>query len=328
MGKRFGWGILAVVAVAVGLFAWQWRPVQAHFAAAKLKAATTLEDRTAAAEQLLTLGEPGVGKLVDVFRSGTSDECAAVSLAVSNHLRDLPAEDPKCGVVLRSFLRASDQFNPAGTAEALDLLPLLSRCDDANTADRCKALVQAGLKSDNKTLAVRLAVRPEYGLKAEVVPLLNDPQADVRRAAMAAVGPPGGAEVIGTEDLFRWLNDADAEVRMLCEAALSTRGLEPEQIDAGKMLTHHDAGERLRLLLSLQRGRGTTFADPGPWLERLSRDPDPAVRAGAARVGYESRLRFGDWLDRLTTDPDPTVARIAAFHKVQADQLKQAGWRE
>ena len=327
MGKRIGWGVAAVVAVAVSVVAWQWQPIRANLAAGKFHAATTPEDRTAAAEHLLSLGDAGVGKLVDVFRTGTADECAAVSAAVSNHVRDLPADDPKCAATLRPFLRASDSFNPAGTAEAVELLPLLSRCDDADTADRCKALVRAGLTGEHKAAAVRPAVHPDYGLKADVVPLLDDPAADVRRAAMAAVGPAGGTEVVGTEDLFRWLNDADAEVRMLCEAALNTRGLDPDQIDAGRRLTHPEAGERLKLLLALQRGRGTTFADPGPWLERLSRDPDPAVRAGAARVGYESRLRFGGWLDRLTADPDATVARIAAFHKGQAE-LKQAGWRE
>jgi HEAT repeat protein len=192
--------------------------------------------------------------------------------------------------------------------------------------DPCREIVKAGLGAENKRSAIRFA--GTLGLKAEVVPLLNDADAGVRRAAMAAVGPAGvGTPVIEAEELFRWLNDPDAEVRLLCEAALSTRGLEPEQIEAGRKLAHPDAGERLGLLIDLQRNRAA-FRDLGPWLERLSRDPDPAVRAGAARVAYESKLEFTGWLDRLAGDPDGTVRRIAAYHKGRAEQLKQAGFRE
>ena len=60
--------------------------------------------------------------------------------------------------------------------------------------------------------------------------------------------------------------------------------------------------------------------DPEPWLERLSRDPDPAVRAGAARVAVEvaaeRRLPVPVWVARLAdADPDPTVRRIAGFYR-------------
>ena len=67
--------------------------------------------------------------------------------------------------------------------------------------------------------------------------------------------------------------------------------------------------------------------DPGPWLERLSRDADPAVRAGAARVACESKLAFAGWLDRLAKDdPDGTVRRIVLFHRTRAAELKQVGY--
>lgn len=317
--KRIGLGVVAVLAVGGGIAAVQWKAIQAHLTAGKFHAAGSPEEKSAVAGDLLA-SDAGVAKLVDVFRTGTPDECAAVSSA----LFALPPDDPRTAAVARQFLVAADSFNDAGRAEAVELLPLFRACDDP---DRCRAVVKSGLKGANRAAALRYAVRPEYGLKAEVVPLLDDPTPEVRRAAMAAVGPAGAGEpAVGTEELFRWLNDADAEVRLLCEAALSTRGLEPEQIDAGRKLTHPDAAERLKLLIDLKRGRA--FADPGPWLERLSRDPDPAVRAGAARVGYESDLRFTGWLDRLASDPDGTVRRIAAYHKDRAERLKQAGYRE
>jgi hypothetical protein len=266
-----------------------------------------------------------VNRLVDVLRTGTADECNAVADAVVNHLRDLPADDPRCAAVCRPLLAACDTFNPAGTDASVELVPLFLRCGTADADERCKALVKAALAGRNKATAVRFAVG--LGLKGEVVPLLNDPDAEVRRAAMAAVGPAGARAVIETEELFHWLNDPDPEVRLVCEAALFTRGLDADHIDAGRKITHPDASERLTLLTDLQRNR-TSFGDPGPWLERLSRDPDPAVRAGAARVGYESKLEFGGWLDRLTADPDATVRRIAAYHKQRADEVRQAGARE
>lgn len=322
--KPVGVCVAAVLAAAAGVTVWQWNAIQATMTAGKLRAAGTPEERTAVAEQLLASGEPGVAQLVDVFRTGTADECNAVADAIVNHLRDVPSDDPKCAAVCRPFLSACGSFNQSGADAAVELVPLFLRCGDSE--EQCRAIVKAGLTGSNKASAVRFAVG--LGLKADVVPLLNDPAAEVRRAAMAAVGPAGaGAPVIEAEELFRWLNDPDAEVRLLCEAGLSTRGLEPEQIDAGRKLTHPDASERLKLLTDLQRNR-TAFRDPGPWLERLSRDADPAVRAGAARVGYESKLEFGGWLDRMASDSDATVRRIAAYHKQRAEELRQAGLKE
>lgn len=324
--KLVGFGVLAVLAVGGGLTAWQWPTIQAHLTAGKLRSATTPEERSAHAGRLLASGEPGLAQLVQLFRTGTVDECNAAAEAVASHFRDTPDGDPRCAAVGRAFLAAAGTFNDAGTAAAVDLVPLFLRCGHPDAIEQCQGIVKAGLTGGNKATAVRFAVGLE--LKAEVVPLLNDPSAEVRRAAMSAVGPAGvGTPAIGAEELFHWLNDPDAEVRLLCEAGLATRGLEPEHIEAGRKLTHPDAGERLSLLTDLQRNRAA-FRDPGPWLERLSRDPDPAVRAGVARVGYESKLEFTGWLDRLTADPDGTVRRIAAYHKQRAEELRQAGARE
>ena len=324
--KQVGVGVVVVLVAAGGVTAWQWKAIQAHLTAGKLRSAATADERTAIAEQLLASGEPGVAKLVEVLRTGSTDECNAVADAVVNHLRDVPADDPRCAAVCRPFLAESASFNPAGTDAAVELVPLFLRCGGPDAEERCKGIVKSGLSGGNKATAMRFAVG--LGLKGEVVPLLNDPAAEVRRAAMAAVGPAGvGTPAIETEELFRWLNDPDAEVRLVCEAALFTRGLDADHIDAGRKITHPDASERLTLLTDLQRNR-TSFRDPGPWLERLSRDPDPAVRAGAARVGYESKLEFGGWLDRLTSDTDGTVRRIAAYHKQRAEEIRQAGLRE
>ena len=68
-----------------------------------------------------------------------------------------------------------------------------------------------------------------------------------------------------------------------------------------------------------------SLGEPGPWLERLSRDGDPAVRAGAARVACERKLPFANWVRRLAMeDPDAGVRRVAGFHRGRMD-VQQAG---
>ena len=83
---------------------------------------------------------------------------------------------------------------------------------------------------------------------------------------------------------------------------------------------HPEPGERLKLLLDLRYD--DDVADPEPWLERLARDPEPAVRAGAARVAVEvsadRRLAVPVWVGRLAdADPDPTVRRVADHFRRQ-----------
>jgi hypothetical protein len=323
--KRIGLGVVAVLAVGGGFAAFNWPSLSARYTASQFHSATTDDARAELASKLLAAGESGHAQLVETLRTGTPEQCQAVVAAVAAKLKD----DPQAAVC-RPLLNACDSFNDSGRIAALDLVPDLLRCGEPDAVERCRTLVSGGLgvtDAGAKRRAVRLAAAPQFGLKKEIVPLLKDQSAEVRREAMLAVGPLGiGEPVIEADDLFPWLNDVDDEVRMLCEAALSTRGLTPEQIDAGRKLTHPEASERLTLVLEIARGRNGVFRDPGPWLERLSRDADPAVRAATARVAYESRLTFAGWLDRLADDPDPTVRQIAVYHRDRAEQLKQAGY--
>jgi hypothetical protein len=137
---------------------------------------------------------------------------------------------------------------------------------------------------------------------------------EVRRAVLVAVGPAD--QVVRDEGLLPCLHDADPEVRRLTEAALRGRGLRPEHLELGRLLTHPDHHMRVRVLDHL---REAPDLDPGLWLRRLSHDRKPSVRAAALRV--MSNLTVIDLSDRIDqmahSDPNPSVAQLARFYLSQ-----------
>jgi hypothetical protein len=119
------------------------------------------------------------------------------------------------------------------------------------------------------------------------------------------------------EALFPRLHAADPQVRTAAASELQRRGLTDDQIRLGRQLASPDPADRLRLLLELTDAEAV--ADVGPWLERLGRDPDPAVRLGAARMAYECKVVYAGWLDRLAdADPDPLVRRWGRYWRDKA----------
>ena len=64
--------------------------------------------------------------------------------------------------------------------------------------------------------------------------------------------------------------------------------------------------------------------EPAVWLERLSRDPESAVRASAARVAAERRVEFGFRLDEMSqSDPDGTVRAMARYYKQLSERPRR-----
>ena len=329
-GKRLAAGAVAVLLVGGGAVAMSWSALKAGWAAKAVGSAGSDEARTEAAAKLVALGEPALPRVIDLFKSDDAAGCLAVASALREAWKDTPPTDPTFAAKCRPILAAAAAYSDAGKDAVLEIAADAVRCPDAEVVALGRAAVRAGLSTtatDTVARAAAVASLPEVGLKAEVVPLLRDERAEVRRAAMMAVGPAVRDEpVIGDEELFPWLHDPDLEVRAVCESALATRGMDGDQIAAARRLTHPEAAERLKLLLDLRWGQDTV-RDPGPWLERLSRDADPAVRAGAARVACECQLTFAGWLDRLATeDPDGTVRDIAAYYRAKSAEIRQAGF--
>jgi HEAT repeat protein len=163
--------------------------------------------------------------------------------------------------------------------------------------------------------AVKLALRPGMDLLEPVAALLADPAAEVRRAALLAVGP--APQAVPDEGLLPCLHDPDPEVRRLCEAALAGRGLRPEHVRLGRLLTHPSPGVRAEVLDQLH---SAPDLDPGVWLRRLSHDPSPAVRAAALRAMTEQTgVDLSDRVDQMArSDPSPTVCYLARLYQKRA----------
>jgi hypothetical protein len=163
----------------------------------------------------------------------------------------------------------------------------------------------------NRIQAIRFALRSEMSLLDAVVPLLNDPVPEVRRAAMVAVGPESSA--VSTDDLLRWLHDPDLGVRRLCESALRGRGLQNEHIHLGRLMSDSRPGVRLQVIDLLRR---TNDLEPGVWLRQLSHDSVPAVRAAAVRAAREQEIRsLKDRLEQMAqNDPSPSIRQLAQYY--------------
>lgn len=330
--------VLAVGTAAAGAWAVANRTdLEARYAARQLARAATAEERARWAGRLTELGGAGRAALVAVVAAGDPDARAAVVPAVEKHLTDTADGDVAAAALADALLDGFVACDAGGQEAVVALLPaLLKRAGPAGAA-KCRAVAVAGLAHPSpaaRTAAVRAAMHPLVKLRAEVVPLLSAAEPEVRRAALFAVGPATDDDpVVGDEDLFRWLHDPDDGVRRVCQNALTSRGRSDTEIRLGRRLTHPDPAERLDLLLDLRSDEDV--ADPEPWLERLARDTDPGVRAGAARVAVELAAERSQalppWVNRLAdADPDAAVRRVAAFYRGGAagrrdDAVRPAG---
>ncbi len=333
--KRVGVGLALVVAVPGAWAVANRADLEARYAARQLTRATSDEDRACWAARLVALGDAGRPALVAALTKGDPAVRAAAAAAVETQLTEPPEGDVPAAGLADAILNHFPDCDAGGQEAVVGLLPGLMKRAGPAAAGKCRTVAEAGLKHPApaaRVAAIRAAMNPLMKLRAEVVPLLAAAEPEVRRAALFAVGPATDDEpVIGDEDLFRWLHDPDEGVRRVCQNALASRGRTDTDIRLGRRLTHPDPAERLDLLIDLRAD--DDIADPEPWLERLARDTDPGVRAGAARVAAEvaaeRRQSPPPWLNRLAdADPEPTVRRVAAFYRGAAVSQPDAAVRQ
>ncbi|HEY2785246.1 MAG TPA: hypothetical protein VGJ05_09750 [Fimbriiglobus sp.] len=320
--------IAAVVTLTLvgGVVAVQWKEIRARYAGYCLRSAADDAARSAAVRTLLTLGEPGADRVCEAILCGP----AAVRSAASAEVQNVRADDLVLPMVADRCVATFSSADDAGKNAILDLVPVFL-LGDASVAKELVKLALVDGSPDVRETAILLAVRPDVGLAAAVVPLLDNPAAEVRRAAAIALAPPpaSGSPAIVTENLFRRLNDPDPDVRALVAAGLKARGLSVTDVAFGRKLGSPVPEDRLELLFEL-RWAGGAVKDPGPWLQRLAGDAEPAVRAGAARVAVELGVAASaGWVGALADrDPDETVRLVAGFYRGRARDLRTVGYQK
>lgn len=320
--------ILAVSGgVGVGMF---WTDLKVWRGVARFRDAPA-GDRQHLGADLVALGEPAVPGLLECLRVGDAELARATRKVLADMLANWGPDDLRTERMASRLFAAYSELGDPGQAALLRLMPAVRHTHGPDHAEQRAQIVRSALAHPAPELridGIRLALWPEVMALAEVVPLLKAPEPEVRRAAMLAVGPvrPDGPDperdLIRTEELLHWLHDADPEVRQICEMSLRSRGLSEEEIRRGRLLTHPEASQRTRLLAELIRDERV---DLSSWLERLSRDPNPSVRASAARAIGEGSVGLIRRLEQMgNSDPDPTVRRIAEFYRVQksTDRLR------
>jgi HEAT repeat protein len=224
-------------------------------------------------------------------------------------------------VAARSIMQVSAQHETSVHGLALaQAFSLMKLSKEPAVLEACRHITRICLHDESASTrisGIRAAMRPEVMLLGEVVPLLADADAEVRRCAVLAVG--ASPSVISTDALLPLLHDDNAEVRHLCEQALRSRGLEEQHLKLGRLMTDPLPDSRLQVVDLLRRVQNLE-PEPAAWLRHLSHDSSPAVRAAALRVGTEqSASVFRDRLEQMVQDdPSPTVRQIAQYYLLTA----------
>jgi hypothetical protein len=234
-------------------------------------------------------------------------------------VKDASTPGPVRESLVAIFGEAGQRTEPGIRKQALVLAHLLlDQNPTPECQNLCRSLVARELTATEPEMrmeAIHLSVQEvfqdDFELLKQVVPLLKDSDAQVRRLAVLAVGALH--QVIQEDALLPMLHDSDADVRRLCEGALRSRGLHDSHIFLGKLITDSRPQQRMKVFQHL---RSAIDLEPGIWLERLSKDESPAVRAAAVReavlfpdVDFSARLR-----EIAQTDPSPTVQQLAVYY--------------
>jgi len=325
-------GRIAVAAVGLGVVGGGAgvllrETLSAKLAVHRFHSRTEQAERTAQAFALLMLGEAGVPKFVTLWEE--ADEGRAELLSAAWTEWAATAASPELSARLtEAMLGRWSQFAEAGKTKLLDHVETLLTSPRADAAESVRALVKFGFTStpDAKSAAVRWASHSKVQLRKEAAGLLHDPSPRVRLHVMMTVAQmtDDQAAVLSPEELFSSLHDVDAGVREWSTTALRTHGLTLAQISLARQFTHPDPAERLLLLNDM--ADGDLVKDPGPWLERLSRDVDPAVRLGAARTASELNVKSAAWMEQLAaSDPDPLVRQWSAYYRNRIETLRTVG---
>jgi hypothetical protein len=303
MGRWLAAG--AVLLVGLGVAGWVCRAnLKARYYTHKLLTAAD-GDVAAWVAQADGWGDRVPDRLLDCLTADDANTCNRAGASLARLQPPAVA-----GLLAERFRRLS----PVGQQAAIECATALLDSQQAEVIAGCRQIVRSALQHADAAVRLRgaaLALRPGIGQAELLAPLLKDPSPEVRRIAIAAVGPC--RSLIADDDLLDWLHDPDGDVRRTTEAALRGRGLRAADVRLGRLLTDPRLAARLDLLVQL---RSDTDINLSVWLKRLSEDPSPAVRAATVRLIHERQVfQLTDRLATMSTsDPDMTVRQTAVFY--------------
>lgn len=224
---------------------------------------------------------------------------------------------PKLTRAVSEILAVADQRDPLRPAALTLAAELLACVQPGQWADLCRNIAVRGLADDRepaKLAALHLVQREPLHADAELlekaVPLLADPQASVRRAALIALA--SARDIVREETLLPRLHDDDAQVQYLCELALRKRGLTDDDLKLARLISDNDPAIRMHVFRFLRQMPDLNHAE---WLRQLSHDPAAAVRAAAVREIGESAVDLTERLREMADrDPSDAVRQNAQYY--------------
>jgi hypothetical protein len=215
----------------------------------------------------------------------------------------------------------AEQHKELRTPALLLAAELVQSGQPGQWVDFCRDMAERGLKDaapGARVAAVQLVLREpmrkEKELIVQLVPLLRDPEAAVRKAVVIALASE--SDTVREEPFMPLLHDDEPEIQYLSEIALRKRGLGDDEIEVARMLGDKRPAVRMSVLQRIERMRDVNV---GELLRQLSHDPEQAVRAAAVRAaGERPHVDLGDRLRELAAnDPCDVVRWNARFYLQQ-----------
>ncbi len=318
--RRIGLAVVFTVVAVCGVFALQTSTyVQVQYSSWRFRNASSEQDRLQTAESLAALGKTGLDCIVVYMESDNTQLSEPAAKYLVSYVDKLSENNDQQDFLITKLVGHLAHNTTDQSYLVMQFVPVLLKKTEGKYSDVLRRVVSSALGASEHSVrlfAIKLSLHPHIKTHSELLPLLHDSNAEIRQAALFAVTSNNDELMLSDEELFEWLHDSDASVRKVCLDALLSRNRSEFEIALGSRLTHPNPLERLRLLLDL---RYDEVADPEPWLERLSHDPEPAIRVGAARVIIEvartRNITLPQWTARMVaSDEDPTVRRVANYY--------------
>jgi hypothetical protein len=309
--------LLALIGILGGVGWWQRRPVLAWYCVKQLGQANE-ESRSDWAAHVISLDEAALPSLLTALDSADEKASANLETALIGLLNAWGPGDARSENLLGEL---TSRFGSKAVILRLAGL-IVENAPKGPWLVKSREWALEGLRSEDAAtraaaiqIVLRTPFRKQTALLAEVVPLLGDSSAQVRKTALVALGP--ARDLVSDDDLITLLHDTNEEVQNLCELALRRRGLQETHIRMARLISDDRPCARLEVLQLLLHAEDI---EPGVWLQRLCQDPAPAVRAAAIRAAVaqsqvDMRPRL---LEMSQTDASPTVRQLAGYYLYRA----------